>query len=57
VRIDRAAAAKMSGIPELPQGSNGKTIPLVGFGTAEYPFGNSSETMREYILHAIKLGF
>ncbi|KAE8036943.1 hypothetical protein FH972_009574 [Carpinus fangiana] len=47
----------MGSIPELPQGSNGKTIPLVGFGTAEFPFGNSSETMREYILHAIKLGF
>ncbi|XP_021911686.1 non-functional NADPH-dependent codeinone reductase 2-like [Carica papaya] len=32
-------------------------IPRLGFGTAEYPFGLSAETMKETILHAIKLGY
>ncbi|XP_015869887.3 non-functional NADPH-dependent codeinone reductase 2 [Ziziphus jujuba] len=45
-------------IPECPLDSKAeKTIPLLGFGTAEYPFGTSSESMKEIILHAIKLGY
>ncbi|KAG6678260.1 hypothetical protein I3842_14G070500 [Carya illinoinensis] len=46
----------MSSMPEFTL-QNGNTIPLLGFGTAEYPFGSSSETMKETFLHAIKLGY
>ncbi|XP_040994239.1 non-functional NADPH-dependent codeinone reductase 2-like [Juglans microcarpa x Juglans regia] len=46
----------MSSIPEFTL-HYGNTIPLLGFGTAEYPFGCSSETMKETFLHAIKLGY
>ncbi|KAF3952715.1 hypothetical protein CMV_021754 [Castanea mollissima] len=46
----------MGNIPEIPVDSNGKTIPVIGFGTAEYPFG-ASETLRDSLLHAIKLGY
>ncbi|KAG7949769.1 hypothetical protein I3843_13G079400 [Carya illinoinensis] len=45
-------------IPDfLLDSSSCKSIPLLGFGTAEYPFGASSETMRETFLHAIRLGY
>ncbi|XVE91870.1 hypothetical protein REPUB_Repub01dG0048600 [Reevesia pubescens] len=48
-------------IPTLPlMGSNStdpKGIPRLGFGTGEYPFGSSMETMNETILHAIKIGY
>ncbi|KAF8040035.1 hypothetical protein BT93_B2296 [Corymbia citriodora subsp. variegata] len=37
-------------------GSNGKSIPLLGFGTAEYPLGNT-ENFKEIVLHAIELGY
>ncbi|KAL5553025.1 hypothetical protein UlMin_040426 [Ulmus minor] len=47
----------MAGIPELPLGSTKETIPVVGFGTAEYPFGASSQRMKDVILDAIKLGY
>ncbi|KAJ9152985.1 hypothetical protein P3X46_026482 [Hevea brasiliensis] len=47
----------MGSIPETILVSSDKTIPLLGFGTAEYPFGASSETMKDSILHAIKLGY
>ncbi|KAM4119878.1 hypothetical protein ACJW30_03G092400 [Castanea mollissima] len=47
----------MGNIPEIPVDSNGKTIPVIGFGTAEYPFGASLETLRDSLLHAIKLGY
>ncbi|KAG2670166.1 hypothetical protein I3843_14G069000 [Carya illinoinensis] len=43
-------------IPEFTL-QNGNAMPLLGFGTAEYPFGSSSETMKETFLHAIKLGY
>ncbi|KAG7949767.1 hypothetical protein I3843_13G079300 [Carya illinoinensis] len=47
-----------SRIPEfLLDSSSGKTIPLLGFGTAEFPFGTSSATMKQTLLHAIKLGY
>ncbi|GMP59483.1 hypothetical protein CsSME_00022754 [Camellia sinensis var. sinensis] len=36
--------------------TNNKAIPLVGFGTAVYPFV-SFKTMKESILYAIKLGY
>ncbi|KAK9277677.1 hypothetical protein L1049_007224 [Liquidambar formosana] len=45
-----------SSIPEAPLGSTDATIPLLGFGTAVFPFA-ASETMKESILHAIKLGY
>lgn len=45
-------------IPTFPIGSTTKgLIPRLGFGTAEYPFGHSSETMKETLLQAIKLGY
>lgn len=43
-------------IPQLPIGSNGKSIPLLGFGTAEYPLGNT-ENLKEIVLRAIELGY
>ncbi|XP_031248176.1 non-functional NADPH-dependent codeinone reductase 2-like [Pistacia vera] len=43
-------------VPVTTLASNGKTIPLVGFGTAEFPF-SSTESVDEIILHAIKLGY
>lgn len=36
--------------------SIGKAIPLVGMGTAAFPFA-PSETMKDSILHAIKVGY
>ncbi|XP_030960378.1 non-functional NADPH-dependent codeinone reductase 2-like [Quercus lobata] len=47
----------MGNHPEIPVDSTGKTIPVIGFGTAEYPFGASFETLRDSLLHAIKLGY
>lgn len=44
-------------IPTSTLGSTDRTIPLLGYGTAEYPFGASIETMKESILHAIELGY
>ncbi|KAJ0037570.1 hypothetical protein Pint_22044 [Pistacia integerrima] len=46
----------MVNVPVATLPSNGKTIPLVGFGTAEYPF-NSTDSVKESTLHAIKLGY
>ena len=46
-----------SNIPSFPLDSTKKGIPRLGFGTAEYPFGSSLETMKETILQAIKLGY
>ncbi|KAH7516189.1 hypothetical protein FEM48_Zijuj10G0109000 [Ziziphus jujuba var. spinosa] len=42
-------------MPVAPLGSSGKTIPILGFGTAEYPFGNF-EAVKQSVLYAIKLG-
>ncbi|EXB37713.1 putative NAD(P)H-dependent oxidoreductase 1 [Morus notabilis] len=45
-------------IPEAPLlGCSEKGIPLVGFGTAEYPLGASGHSMKEAILEAIKIGY
>lgn len=44
-------------IPTSTLRSTDRTIPLLGYGTAEYPFGASIETMKESILHAIELGY
>ncbi|XP_002521902.3 non-functional NADPH-dependent codeinone reductase 2 [Ricinus communis] len=46
-----------SKVPEATLNSSDKSIPLIGFGTAEFPFGASSETMKDSILHALKLGY
>ncbi|GMY18116.1 non-functional NADPH-dependent codeinone reductase 2-like [Fagus crenata] len=46
----------MVNLPQpLHSTSSGITIPVLGFGTATYPFG-APETLRDCILHAIKLG-
>ncbi|KAH7848967.1 hypothetical protein Vadar_010980 [Vaccinium darrowii] len=54
----------MASIPEIqiplaPLGSNSMAkIPLLGFGTASWPFGGiSEEVLKESILTAIKLGY
>lgn len=46
-------------VPEfLLQGSAEKTIPLIGFGTAECPYGASSdESFKEAIHEAINAGY
>ncbi|GMN38302.1 hypothetical protein TIFTF001_007538 [Ficus carica] len=50
--------ASSSTIPEVPLTfSSKKTIPVVGFGTAEYPFGASARCMKEAILDAIRTGY
>ncbi|XP_030447944.1 non-functional NADPH-dependent codeinone reductase 2-like [Syzygium oleosum] len=36
--------------------TDGKAIPLLGFGTAEYPYG-SSANVKEHLLDAIRLGY
>ncbi|CAL5400129.1 unnamed protein product [Camellia sinensis] len=46
----------MGSIPEVRLGSTNATILVVGFGTAAWPFG-ASETMKESILNALKLGY
>ncbi|KAA8532398.1 hypothetical protein F0562_032433 [Nyssa sinensis] len=47
---------KWAAFPKVALGSSNGTIPLLGFGTAVFPF-TASETMKESILHAIKLGY
>ncbi|GMN21851.1 hypothetical protein TIFTF001_040123 [Ficus carica] len=45
-------------IPEATLvGSFEKKIPLVSFGTAEYPFGASAHSVKDVILDAIKIGY
>lgn len=42
----------------MPLGStDNKGIPLLGFGTAEFPFATSRELIKESVLHAIELGY
>ncbi|XP_031273459.1 non-functional NADPH-dependent codeinone reductase 2-like [Pistacia vera] len=43
-------------IPVAPLPTTGKTIPLVGFRTAEFPF-NSTDSVKESAFHAIQLGY
>ncbi|URD79715.1 oxidoreductase 1 [Musa troglodytarum] len=43
-------------IPEVMLSSGAKPMPLIGMGTAVYPFA-ASETMRAAILRAIELGY
>lgn len=47
----------MARVSVAPLGSTGKTIPILGFGTAEFPFGSSFEAVKHSVLHAIKLGY
>lgn len=47
---------KMVKIQEAKLGSSAKTIPLIGLGTAEYPFATSEET-KQAILEAIQVGY
>ncbi|XP_043715328.1 non-functional NADPH-dependent codeinone reductase 2-like [Telopea speciosissima] len=45
-------------IPEVvSMGATGQGIPSLGMGTAVYPFGSASETMKSAILDAIQLGY
>ncbi|KAJ0038057.1 hypothetical protein Pint_22023 [Pistacia integerrima] len=46
----------MVSIPVAILPSNGETIPLVGFGTAEFPF-NSTGATKDSVLQAIQLGY
>ncbi|KAH7516194.1 hypothetical protein FEM48_Zijuj10G0109500 [Ziziphus jujuba var. spinosa] len=47
-----ATQLEVAGIPTATLGLTGKTIPILGFGTAEYPFG----PLGEAIAQALKLG-
>ncbi|KAL7260165.1 hypothetical protein ACSBR1_005936 [Camellia fascicularis] len=47
----------MGCIPKVRLGSTNATIPLLGFGTAAWPFGASKEIMKESIMNALKLGY
>ncbi|KAI4313612.1 hypothetical protein L6164_026575 [Bauhinia variegata] len=47
----------MRKIPSTQLANSGRAIPLLGYGTAEYPFGISPTSVKESILHAIKLGY
>ncbi|PPR81855.1 hypothetical protein GOBAR_AA38858 [Gossypium barbadense] len=45
-------------VPTFPLlSTDEKAIPLIGFGTAEYLFGASRDTLKETIIEAIKLGY
>ncbi|XP_062113203.1 non-functional NADPH-dependent codeinone reductase 2-like [Humulus lupulus] len=45
-------------VPESKLSSTQKLIPMVGFGTAEYPFGTSTaDCMREAIVEAMRVGY
>ncbi|KAK5840939.1 deoxymugineic acid synthase 1-B-like isoform X1 [Gossypium arboreum] len=45
-------------VPTFPHRSTDeKAIPFIGFGTAEYPFGASRDTLKETIIEAFKLGY
>ncbi|XAR47998.1 hypothetical protein NMG60_11030664 [Bertholletia excelsa] len=46
----------MQTIPEMPLGSGERSIPVLGFGTATYPF-EPSKAMKDAILQAIKVGY
>ncbi|KAI8023237.1 Non-functional NADPH-dependent codeinone reductase 2 [Camellia lanceoleosa] len=46
----------MGSILEVRLGSTNATIPIVGFGTAAWPFG-ASETIKESILNTLKLRY
>ncbi|KAM7255104.1 hypothetical protein ACFE04_020345 [Oxalis oulophora] len=50
-----AAAAAANRIPTMAVGS--LEIPMIGYGTAEYPLGGNPEIMKDSILHAIKVGY
>ncbi|TYJ45187.1 hypothetical protein E1A91_A02G038600v1 [Gossypium mustelinum] len=44
-------------VPTFPlRSTDEKAIPFIGFGTAEYPFGASRDTLKETIIEAFKLG-
>ncbi|TYI38604.1 hypothetical protein ES332_A02G040100v1 [Gossypium tomentosum] len=45
-------------VPTFPlRSTDEKAIPFIGFGTAEYPFGASRDTLKETIIEAFKLGY
>ncbi|XP_058079476.1 NADPH-dependent codeinone reductase 1-1-like isoform X2 [Magnolia sinica] len=45
----------MAGIPDVSLSAGCRTMPLIGMGTAVYPFG--CETMRSAIIYAIEIGY
>ncbi|GAV73494.1 Aldo_ket_red domain-containing protein [Cephalotus follicularis] len=47
----------MGSIPKIPLGSMGKSIPVVSYGTGDYPFGANPQFTKESILHAIEVGY
>ncbi|XP_050232394.1 non-functional NADPH-dependent codeinone reductase 2-like [Mercurialis annua] len=44
-------------IPEATIGSSGQKIPILGFGTADFPFGSSYEVVKESVINAIEAGY
>ncbi|XP_050232393.1 non-functional NADPH-dependent codeinone reductase 2-like [Mercurialis annua] len=44
-------------IPGATIGSSGQKIPIIGFGTADFPFGSSYEAVKESVINAIEAGY
>ncbi|XP_058228055.1 non-functional NADPH-dependent codeinone reductase 2-like [Rhododendron vialii] len=53
----RSPPANNTGNDSTASASANNSIPLVGFGTASWPFGESGEILKESILTAIELGY
>lgn len=51
-----SSPANNTGNDSTASASANNSIPLVGFGTASWPFGESGEILKESILTAIELG-
>ncbi|KAG8634836.1 hypothetical protein MANES_17G090400v8 [Manihot esculenta] len=47
----------MASIPLASLASTGQKIPLIGLGTAEFPFGEDEATVKQSVLHAIEVGY
>ncbi|KDP38189.1 hypothetical protein JCGZ_04832 [Jatropha curcas] len=46
----------MEGIPEASIGSSGQKIPIIGFGTADFPFGDY-DSVKQSVVNAIEVGY
>ncbi|XP_012072393.2 non-functional NADPH-dependent codeinone reductase 2 [Jatropha curcas] len=46
----------MDRIPEASIGSSGQKIPIIGFGTADFPFGDY-EAVKQSVVNAIEVGY
>ncbi|WCJ33693.1 NAD(P)-linked oxidoreductase superfamily protein [Euphorbia peplus] len=46
-------------IPKLELGKSGEIIkiPVIGLGTADFPFGEDEQTVKKSVIHAIRIGY